>query len=247
MQENLVQQRHWDHGYKNIEFKKYNEKDPIASLICDYVSIDKNKSVFEIGCFPGTYLSVFGEMGYKLNGIDLTQGVKSDLPSWLKKEGFKCGDFFCDDFLEADINKKFEIVCSFGFIEHFTDIEDVILKHTALLESEGYLILTTPNFSGFVQYFLHLLVDRKNLKLHNLNIMDPFLWKKILIKQGFQVLYCGWFGGFSFWAEKDDSRNIFQKVLLFFLLKCSGLLNRLSIPNSRHHSPLCGLVVKKNK
>ena len=62
------------------------------------------------------------------------------------------------------------------------------------------------------------LKNKKLLFLKGFGIMQAsklgliFLWKKILIKQGFQVLYCGWFGGFSFWAEKDDSRNIFQKV-----------------------------------
>lgn len=83
-----------------------------------------SRSVLEIGCFPGKFLSVFGELGYELNGIDISPRVETDLPIWLRDKGYKTGNFINADFFDYADSRKYGVVCSFGFIEHFVNWQE---------------------------------------------------------------------------------------------------------------------------
>jgi len=50
---------------------------------------------------------------------------------------------------------KFDIVASFGFIEHFTNWVEILESHISLLNNNGYLIVEVPNFIGPFQHWLH--------------------------------------------------------------------------------------------
>lgn len=82
MQPELVDQSYWDKGYEKTTFSIAGDDKPIRNWIESFVK-KANGKCFEVGCFPGTYLAVFGGLGYVLNGIDLTPGVEKDLPEWL--------------------------------------------------------------------------------------------------------------------------------------------------------------------
>jgi len=47
---------------------------------------------------------------------------------WLLNEGYSIGILEDIDFWEFESEKKYEVVCSFGFLEHFIDFESVIKK-----------------------------------------------------------------------------------------------------------------------
>ena len=178
----FVAQNYWDESYEKYVFSKTPESDPIRQLLQKHLNGDKQTSVLELGCFPGRYLQVFGEMGFALNGIDTTPRVEYDLPSYLNEQGFGVEIFIQGDALTHQFDQKYGIVCSFGFIEHFEEWNLVIERHLSLLENKGILIITVPNFSGFFQYFYHLIFDKPNLKRHNISSMNPSKWLKIMEK-----------------------------------------------------------------
>lgn len=243
---NLTNQKHWDDSYKDLTFFKPSFSDPISRVIKKHIaSGDSIKKVFEVGCFPGRYLSIFGDKKYVLNGIDLTPRVLTDMPEWLNNKGYKNGNFYCDDFFKVSFDNTYDIVCSFGFIEHFVNYKDVLLRHLSIVSSDGIIIVSTPNFKGFLQRVLHKLLDKSNLDRHYLPSMDPLDWKKILTNNGCEIIFCGYIGGFDFWAE-SDSKNTFKKILIK-ILNLSGKVLRFLPFNGKIFSPYAIIVAKKNK
>lgn len=244
MNRNLVNQNHWDEEYKKFYFNKINLDNSIAKLIIKYFN-NKKGTVFEAGCFPGNFLSVFGTLGYELNGLDKTPRTKTDLIKWLKDNNFKIGKIEVGDFTKITNNIKYDIVCSFGFIEHFDNTKEIILKHDIITKNGGYLIITTPNFSGYLQRKFHQFFDKENYLRHNIKSMNPYNWKKILEEANYNVIYCGWFGKIDFWVEEQKRSNV-QKLLIKLILKMVRLLRILPLPNSKIYSPCCGIIAIKN-
>lgn len=242
---NLAEQAYWDSSYASHEFGIVPESDEIRQWLEKFIPENNSGSCLEIGAFPGRYLAIFGELGYELNGIDLTPRIKSDLPSWLKSRGYRTGIFEQVDVFKFKANRKFNVVCSFGFIEHFKNWEEVFHAHAQLVEDLGYLVIETPNFRGPVQKIIHSLLDRKNLSRHYLPAMNLFKWKQIAEKEGFEVLYCNYVGEFDFWI--DESPKSFIGKLLFRLLTKSKKYISILSGKLSSSSPYMGIIARKNK
>ncbi|MBI3500630.1 MAG: class I SAM-dependent methyltransferase [Bacteroidetes bacterium] len=244
MNHNLAEKTFWESLNNNIAFHKVDFNNPIKIWIEKFIEKEKG-SCIEIGCFPGRYLTIFGDLGYELNGIDLLPGTDTDLPQWLVKEKYKVGKFIRANFLEYDFtNQQFDIVYSLGFIEHFTDWESVVIKHSTLVKENGFIIIETPNFRGIIQRILHYTLDKINLKRHNIHSMNPDKWEQLLIQEGFTIIDKGYFQGFDFWVE-EQKRNQLKKFLIKVIYKVLPLLKKILIFNSKHFSPFCGIVAKK--
>ncbi len=204
----------------------------------------QNQSVLEIGSFPGPFLSTFGKLGYCLNGIDFHPGNERDLPSWLNSMGYCTGEFYTKDFFEFSTDKKFDVVTSFGFIEHFENFEEVIRMHIDLLKPGGTLLITVPNFSGSIQHWLHRTFDKVNLFHHNTKSMNPALWKNILEKQGHVVEWSGYFGDFWFWKGNEE-RSKAKKFFLWFIERLIPRIRKILWFQSPSFSAYCGIVAKR--
>lgn len=233
--------KYWDNYYKSINFRIAPKNYPIRKLIEKYIR-KQNGDCIEIGCYPGQFLAIFGELGYTLHGIDLSTGVDTILPNWLKNNGYKIGYFYKQDFTAYTTFQKYDIVCSFGFIEHFPDWWFVIKKHMQLVNRGGYIIITAPNFKGFIQYFLHKIFDNANLQRHVIDSMNPEKWKEILQIENYEIIYCGYFGGFLFWIDNSD--NDFIKKIIGIICESFKYIGFI-LPNSRLYSPFCGIIARK--
>ncbi len=239
---NLASQEYWDNSYKAHQFGRIPKNDKIRVWIERYFQPVKDKTCFEIGCFPGNYLTVFGELGYQLNGIDITPRVVKDLPNWFAQQGFDIGTFKQADIFEFSAIDKFDVVCSFGFIEHFRNWKELIKIQASLVKKGGYIVIETPNFRGFVQYAIHYLLDRENLKRHYLPSMKPQKWKKLLDKMGFEIIYSNYFEEFDYWLDKAPENQ--RKKNLWKKLQYREARMKKWKPNSVLYSPYCGLIAK---
>jgi SAM-dependent methyltransferase len=196
----------------------------------------------EIGCFPGRYLGVLGRMGYEVNGIDLTPAVER-MKSAFDAEGLHTGSFIHADFFTFAAEPKYDLVCSFGFIEHFPNWQQAVLKHTEHLAAGGLLVIETPNFRGWVQHTLHRLLDATNLRRHHVPAMQPGKWAALLRDQGFEVLSQGYLGRFDFWTDSPPP-DFFQRIIHRALRLVRPLLVRAG--NGRPSlAPYCVLIARK--
>jgi SAM-dependent methyltransferase len=69
---NKADQKYWDKYHEGFELQIAPEIHPIRQLIERYFPKTDNETCIEIGCYPGAFLAVFGELGYELYGIDLS-------------------------------------------------------------------------------------------------------------------------------------------------------------------------------
>jgi len=166
------------------------------------------------------------------------------MQEWLKKNDYTCGELVSDNIFTYATDKKFDVVCSFGFIEHFDNFNAIVLKHTDFLKPHGKIVITTPNFKSKFQHAFHSFFDKENLSKHNVDSMDPRLWAKTLEKAGFKTLYCGWFGKTELWAEKEK-RSTMMTVLLKSIFQIVKVVRMIPLPNSYFYSPYCGVIAEK--
>jgi L-malate glycosyltransferase len=243
MDKTIIDQSYWDASYQRIKLVRAEKDDPVRQWVETFLPRSTG-SCIEIGCFPGRYLSIFGELGYTLSGIDLTPRVLTDLPEWLRSQGFRTGNFIQRDFFETNLVERFDIVCSFGFIEHFVNYDSVIIRHMQLVKEGGYLVITCPNFSGWLQKALHRLLDKKNVDRHYLPAMNPDKWTDPVQRNGFNILRCGHFGGFDFWVDIQP-RNRLQLEVIRLIENNKKILRLLLKKNAAAYSPYCGLIAQR--
>lgn len=244
MDNKLTTKEFWVHPVTDEYRFSRHESHGIDAFIKKYIPKNKNGNCIEIGSYPGPHLTTFGDLGYTLNGIDFHPDNRIGLPAWLKSQNYLTGEFLSIDFFEFEANKKYDAVASFGFIEHFINYKEVIAKHASIVNDGGYLIITTPNFRGWLQYRLHNIFDKKNLALHNTKSMNPRIWKTLLEESGFEIIFHGYFGNFWFWHGHEKLPEWKRKILWVIERAIPGIRKVLWFQSSAF-SAYAGIVVRK--
>jgi L-malate glycosyltransferase len=243
LKNNLADQSYWDSGYSGYELTEQTDEDAIKKWIAQYIPANKEGTCFEVGCFPGRYLTFIGKLGYELNGLDLTPRVQKEFPEWLRSRGYKVGSFYMEDFFKFKNETQYDVVCSFGFIEHFKNWEEVFIKHLPMVKKGGYLIIETPNFKGIMQRLIHFLLDYENYKRHYIPAMNPSKWEQICRKNGFNIIHKGYIGEFQFWVDKAPVKG-WRKSLFQKLIDNYPRLKKMK-PGNPMYAPYCGIIAKR--
>lgn len=247
---NFAPQEIWDSSYKVIgeNVKSLIDfNDAVTKWLYKYVHAVKDgehKAVFEIGCYPGRYLYHFGKLGYQLNGIDFSSEMNEHFNNWLKSEGFAVNEMVKQDIFSFQATSLYDVTASFGFIEHFSNFDELIELHIKLTNPGGIIIISVPDFANPFQYFFHRLTDKKLMDIHNLKAMKPAAWRAAVKKHNVEVLFDGHFGGFDFWYG-EQKRNILQKLFLKSMLTVKRLILRKIKKSSFLYSPFYGMVLIK--
>jgi 2-polyprenyl-3-methyl-5-hydroxy-6-metoxy-1,4-benzoquinol methylase len=197
---NLAPQSYWDTLYSTRTFTYFKHSVPLRPIL-DRL-FPNNGHLFEIGCYPGQFLIYLGtEKRLTVSGIDATPRVKM-LSHILPTYGVVVGEIIHGDFFHTRFVEQYDIVCSFGFIEHFPNLRDVLSRHAELVKPGGLLFISTPNFR-WLQYVLHAVFDRANLARHCVANMSTSKWHKIVAPLGFDLIDRGFCGTCEFWVEPE--------------------------------------------
>lgn len=245
----LTDEKYWSDSYGDIDFQDLHDHS-VSFLLKEQLKDGNGKTSLEAGSFPGAFIPTIARKGYLVHGVDFNPRNATDLPHWLKSQGLQIGEFWTADFFDfiKDDKKRFDLVCSFGLIEHFENYTDVIKAHIDLVKPGGEIVITTPNFRGFMQYMPHRLFDNENLKKHYLPSMNPGKWKKLLEANGFEVTWSGYFGGYAFWVDRAQPRSSTGQFMLRFTERSISQfkkLFRLFHLESQMFSSFCGIVAKR--
>ena len=237
----LAPQTHWDDVWSNIPPTSTPPDDQLTHWLRGFVKKCQDKTFFEVGCYPGGYTSFFGSMGYQLSGIDLTPRT-ADLQKELSKN-YSVGEIINADWNTYESQKSYDVVASFGFIEHFTDWKSAIIKQSELVSKDGLFIIETPNLGySFLRTCYHL-TDPVTLGIHVKESMNPKAWEQLLLERNFEIIWSGYFGNFIYW-ETNTSPTYIQKKIISTISCLSPLLRKVG-PHSYLFSPYCGLVAKR--
>jgi len=241
--EKLTTQDAWSHRKGGIVDSILFE-----DLFLKYLEKIENKICLEIGCVPGKFLSYISKnFGYFPEGIDYITGTKQITEETLKLNNIHQYNIYESDFTIWNSPKQYDLVCSFGFIEHFTgDLERKIIKsHIDLLKPGGKLILDVPNFR-FGQYFIHFLLNRENLKKHNLKIMKLSYFTMVAKENNLKIIHLGFYGGFfEFWSA--NNLNLIRKIIFRVLKIIEKIIKKTPLKsfNNCFFSPYIVFIAEK--
>ena len=207
-------------------------------------------SVIEIGACPGSNLLTLAcSHGYHPVALDFLPAVQR-LPAAFRKHGIEDLEVIQEDFFSFPEDRRFNVVMSFGFIEHFNDAEVVLRKHWALVEDDGYLVVSLPIF-GLMQLALHRLVLTPEklaewLRAHNTSIMDMRLFRKW--SEGLPdavIVACGYSGYMGTWLFSSDPYVRRERRWILWAWKIASLMPRMLRVSCRLFSPHGLLVLRR--
>jgi SAM-dependent methyltransferase len=249
---NLTENSFWENYWKGIKLParvnlSFSFDRTLANALNKYLP-DKGH-VFEVGCAPGKWLSYVSEIaGLEVSGIEYSQAGVFATKKNLKLLGIKTNSVISGDFFLVEPSKQYDVVMSFGFIEHFNNVDDVIRKHLSWLKTGGILILGIPNFSG-LNGVVQSILDKEILDKHNLNIMNLHYFKKLANKCNLEPLFIDYIGSFEPALAIPKYRfgnpiQIFTRGILFGirLLRKFKFIDRL---NSKYFSSYILAVYRK--
>jgi 2-polyprenyl-3-methyl-5-hydroxy-6-metoxy-1,4-benzoquinol methylase len=202
----LTEQRYWEEkalaaGDEEPGFMFFEE-------IARHLPPGRGLSFLEIGCAPGRILAEFGRrLGYEVHGVDYAADAAA-LERYLREHGCKVGDVVREDVFDWDPGRTYDVVTSFGVIEHFDDPRPLIDRHFELAAPGGRVVIGLPNFARG-QHALHWLFDRPNLRRHNLRCMNLGYLREAAARNGAGVVELRYTGGhYDFWPEVTRSARL---------------------------------------
>lgn len=213
---NLTDQAYWENYYSRAK----PQKSQIESVVSEYNKywdflISRNntnppKSLIEIGGHPGRYLAYLAHR-YDLEPTSLDfNSDRSKIEDSMSVFGIKNYHIMQSDIFEHEIIEKYDVVISNGFIEHFKNFDEVLDKHCDYLKPGGTMLVMIPNMRNYIKFY-KILVDRKNLKIHNLKSMKRKVFVDFGARNNLKLLKLEYFGGFPFSVHQE--LNIFQKII----------------------------------
>lgn len=166
---------------------------------------NSGESYLELGCAPGIYTAALAQdTSWAISGVDYSEDAQLFLQN-MKGIG-KDADLLVGDMFTQRIPGQFDIVCSFGLVEHFRgeSLEQVFRLHDSYVRAGGYLVIEMPNFTGF-QYFWHYVFDRPDLDNHNVDVMQPaaMAW---FLEKGYEPIFNSYVGVMRLWGNSGFTR-----------------------------------------
>jgi SAM-dependent methyltransferase len=177
----LVQREFWEEEYYWANLRPPVRPDPklpfdrsLVAALEEVAPVRRGDTVMEVGCAPAKWLGFYGErFGAYVEGIEYSAKGASLSQANLDALGMSGRIHHADFFTVAPT--QYDLVLSFGFIEHFDDLDSVFARHLEFVRPGGRLIIAVPNFSG-VNRVLQQLADPAYLELHNLRAMSRDLY-----------------------------------------------------------------------
>jgi 2-polyprenyl-3-methyl-5-hydroxy-6-metoxy-1,4-benzoquinol methylase len=195
--------------------------------------LSAGKSFIEIGGFPGLYAAYFYNNGIPdvtLLDFHMNRDVVRNFEriNRLPPNSIQC---IHSDFFDFSSEKKYDVVFSSGFIEHFEDTADVIRRHVELMSEQGQLLIVIPNFLG-LNGKIQQRFDRENLDAHNLRSMDIACLKQIMQTFDLQDLSVDYLGKPMVWLEPKPENKKWRRWirLLSYILKLIPVKSKFLSP-----------------
>ena len=186
-----------------------------------FQSTQTNKKLIEIGCGNSVWLSYFAkQFQFNVAGIDYSEFGCEQTRKILSRDNINGSIHFGDLFNPpVELKNKFDIVCSFGVVEHFNNTEDVLKHIGEFLNEDGLLVTTIPNLcgiTGWLQkwmnkpvYDIHKVMTLKNIQTHIENAGFAIIKSELLNPISFGVT-----------LDEIDNQKVKFKGIKKLILKC---------------------------
>jgi 2-polyprenyl-3-methyl-5-hydroxy-6-metoxy-1,4-benzoquinol methylase len=261
--EKLSTQSYWDEVLRSAQLPRVNTtKSYLYYITMKYVDrVLKGagfRTFFEVGCGSSGWLPYFAvKYNFQVSGLDY-----SEIGCQLAKKNLEIlnidyVDIFCKDFFLPDPTegKKYDVVFSYGVIEHFNEPIKVAGIFNSFLNEGGVMITLVPNFNGITarltKYFIKDVYD-----IHN--IISPKELASYHTNNGLTIIQNGYAGIFALqvipwiksrhWLFKEGTMR--RRLLLFMIRGADRVMGAIfkALPfdlPSRIFSPYVICIAKK--
>lgn len=180
---------------------------------------NSEKRLLEVGCGNSIWLSYFSKrFGYRISGIDYSEFGCEQTRKILVRDGcagdIRFGDLFAPP---ADMLGAFDVVCSFGVVEHFEDTAAVLSSIARFLKPGGILITTVPNLNGPTGH----LQKRFNKPVYDIHVvLNRESLLNQLRKSGLEPIAAGYFSSITFGVNlipMEGGRIPYRSLKKYFL------------------------------
>lgn len=211
---NITTQSDWQAYWENYRFDKI----PSKVVFEKYMPLfEGSKNFIEIGGFPGisaAYFYTHGIADVTIMDFCMNRDIVHRLErnNQIPENTIQCIDA---DFFSFSPDKKYDVVFSSGFIEHFQDTQDVIRRHIDLMSDNGQLLIILPNFLG-LNGFIQRNFDQNNLNIHNLHSMEiPYLRELMEKFDDLEEFHIEYIGKPMLWLEPKPENTSRQRWVKF--------------------------------
>ena len=152
----------------------------------------QGKTILEIGCARSVWLPYFSkEFGFNVTGIDYSEIGCQQAMQVLSKAEVE-GEIVCADFFSppGSMLKAFDVVVSFGVLEHFKDTTTCVAAFSKFLKPGGLLITSIPNMLGF-NGLLQKIINRPIFDIHVPLNIDTLM--RVHQINGLRIISCNYF------------------------------------------------------
>ena len=199
-----------------------------------------NKKVLEVGCANSIWLVYFNKIwNYEVYGLDYSEIGCRQEKRLFRKYGIDEENVIYSDFFTPpkDLLEEFDIVISFGVIEHFENTSEVLSALSKYLKPGGLLFTEIPNLNG-IPGFITRVFNRPVYDIHN-----PLDCKAIIKAHngtGLRVKRCEYF--LFFYWNAINLENI-NGTLRYKILRLVGKnITKLLVFVQKH-----GVYIKPNR
>ena len=183
--------------------------------------LSQKPKICEIGSGDGKLVKKIAKLlGYNPFGIEYSEsGAKV-----AQQEGVETiiGDAFDKNLLEK-YEETFDVVYSYGFVEHIYPPQKAVAIHLSMLKKGGYFFIQIPRLKGF-NYLKAKLFRPDLLPLHNLKIMEEEALREICKRDDVEEVFCKKYGTLKFRIP------IAQKNIGWYVIKLLSNIELLLSP-----------------
>jgi SAM-dependent methyltransferase len=144
----------WDWHWRRQRLPRlprwFNPNVAFAKKVLRWAVESSPKRLFEVGCAPGAWMGFLSrQLNAEVSGCDLSALGVATTRENLRLLGVRGRVYEADVFdLTEKIPDRFELVYSFGVVEHFDDLTSILRAHGDLSEPDGTVVVTAPNLQG---------------------------------------------------------------------------------------------------
>jgi 2-polyprenyl-3-methyl-5-hydroxy-6-metoxy-1,4-benzoquinol methylase len=228
------------------------------NFVHDFIGRGNYKTFFEVGCGSSGWLPYFAKK-YDLcvSGIDYSEPGCLLAEKNLAMLGIPYGEIICKDIFEPNCTngKRYDIVFSYGVIEHFHDPGKLVSIFSEFLNPGGIMISLVPNLNGLMGTLSRFFV-KDIFEMHR--VIDSNELQQYHQRSGLHNLKTSFAGTFTLsvlpltksriWLYKAESRQ--RKIVLFLVAAIDKIANSflkltgIDIP-SRYFSPYIISIAEK--
>jgi cyclopropane fatty-acyl-phospholipid synthase-like methyltransferase len=199
----LTTRQYWDQTHKDLLYSREQLSEfpqfPWMPIVLEHLLPYRGQRFLELGCSPGQVSAMIcNRIPLRCEGVDFSDTGWLYLRN-LETVGVTEARLHTCDFREFHPPEPFDVVGSFGLVEHFDDPQEVLEHHDRLLRPGGLCVVELPRMRGLL--WLHKWIfDRPNLRKHNVKMMRTAVFHEFARRSGQEILYLDMVGGPQVWG-----------------------------------------------